>query len=90
MPIWILRPYKKQDDGSLKLEYEKERIYFSYEALHEYVLEVAWTLESHGNNPTWCEITEYENAEDGTMDANWIYKPVSGTQMSRWPFVIQM
>lgn len=90
MPIWILRPYKIETDGSTKLDYEKETIYFSYEILHESVLEIAWKLESEGKSPTWCEIMEYDNVEDGTMEANWIYRPVSGTQMNRWPVCIQI
>jgi hypothetical protein len=89
MPVWILRPYKLQEDGSMKLDYEKEKLYFSYEALHAYVLQVAFDLECEGKSAQWCEVTEYENESDGTMEANWIYKPVNGTAMNRWPVIFQ-
>jgi hypothetical protein len=89
MPIWILRAYKKAEDGSVKLDYEKEKLYFSYDAVHNYALQVAFDLECSGQSPQWCEIIEYENEPDGTMEANWTYKPVSGSEMMRWPVVIQ-
>ncbi len=89
MPIWILRPYKIQDDETIKLDYEKEILYFSYEVVHTYALQVAWERECAGQVAKWCEITEYENAEDGTMEANWIYTPISASQMIRSPVIIQ-
>ncbi len=89
MPIWIVRPYKSGGEAEPKLDYEKEVIYFSYEAAHESVLHTAFELECHGASPIWCEMWEYENEPDGTMQANWIYRPVSGTEMIRWPFVVQ-
>lgn len=88
MHIWILRPFV--GDGSMKINYERERIYSSYDAVHAYALEVAWELESKNESPEWCVITEYEATETGQMEANWIYRPVSGTQMNRWPVVIQI
>ncbi len=89
MPVWILRPYKSTAEAEPKLEYEKEKLYFSYDVVHEYALQVAFDLECHGSPAQWCEIWEFENEPDGTMSANWIYRPVSGTEMMRWPVVIQ-
>ncbi len=87
MPIWILRPYK--GGGESELDYEKEKLYFSYEAVHEYALEVAFDLESRGSPANWCEIWEFDEESDGSMVAAWIYRPVSGVEMMRWPVVIQ-
>jgi hypothetical protein len=89
MQIWILRAYKVEEDKTIHLDYEKEMIYFSYEIVHAYALHVAWERECAGQAAKWCEIIEYENADDGIMEANWIYTPISASQMIRSPVVIE-